>query len=114
MLHCYKNTTLHNHLTAYICDKATKERKAFKYRLMTDAEIDETQFMRGLDSSTTKMDIATNNSINVNTKSQLIIDGYYWAIETIKEKITKSNSGMFRKADEKIIYMALSSGGTIK
>lgn len=111
MLNAYKNNTLHAHKTAYVYNKITKERKPFKFRLMTDEEITETQFMRGLDSNITRMDIATNSGIDVNTKSQLIIDGYFWTIETIKQKMTKSNNGIFRNADEKITYMALSTGG---
>jgi len=106
MLNTFKSTTLNAFKTAYI-HTSTGEKIPFKYRLMTDKEVEEMQFMRGLESGRTTMSIATNDTIEVDTKSRLIIDGFYYSIITITGKLTDSQNGMFRKVGEKTLYMAV-------
>jgi len=107
MLNCFKNTTLNAFKTAYIYDVETKEKQPFKYRLMTDKEVEELQFMRGLESSKTTMTIATNNTITIDTKSSLIINGAFYSVITFVEKVNDSYNGMFRKVKERTLYIAV-------
>ena len=86
MLNAFKNTTLNAFKTAYLYDTETKEKKPFKYRLMTDKEIDELQYMRGLDSIRSSMTIATNSSLEFDTKSSLIIDGFFIALSRLAKR----------------------------
>ena len=110
MLNVYKNTTLYAFKTAFIFNQTTKEKRPFKYRLMTDKEVDELQFMRGLDSGRTTMTIATNDTVNIDTKSRLIIDGFFYSVITTTEKTTDNYNGMFRRVKERTLYMAVESG----
>jgi hypothetical protein len=107
MLNAFKNTTLNAFKTAYLYDVETKEKKPFKYRLMTDKEIDELQYMRGLDSMRSSMTIATNSSLEFDTKSRLIIDGFFYSVITITEMVTDNFNGMFRNTTEKTKFLAV-------
>ena len=107
MLNTFKNTTLNAFKTAYLYDAETKEKKPFKYRLMTDKEIDELQYMRGLDSMRSSMTIATNSSLELDTKSRLIIDGFFYSVITISEKVTDNFNGMFRNTTERTKFLAV-------
>lgn len=106
MLNTFKNTTLNAFKTGFI-QTVTKEKMTFKYRLMTDKEITELDYMRGLGSNKSAMTIATNDSVEIDTKSRLIIDGFFYSVITVTEKLTDNYNGMFRKTSERTLYIAV-------
>lgn len=110
MLNAFKNTTLNAFKTAFIYNPVTEAKQPFKYRLMTDKEIKELQFMKGLDTDTTTMTIATNDTVYIDTKSRLIINGFFYSVIAVTEKLSDNINGMFRNTTERTLYMVVETG----
>jgi len=111
MLNVFKPITLKAFKTAYVYNPITKEKKPFKFEYMTDKEVTEMQLLRGLDRDSTTVEIKTLDQINFDTKSQIILDGFFWTIETMPPpKLLPNKNGMYRNITEKLTYLQLKSG----
>lgn len=111
MLNVFKPITVKAFKTAYVYNPITKEQKPFKFEYMTDKEVTELQLLRGLDRNTTTIEIKTTDPIYLDTKSQIILDGFYWTIESMPPpKLLPNKNGMYRNITEKLTYLQLKSG----
>lgn len=110
MLNMFKSKSLQAHRHGYIFDQSTGEKIIFKFRYMTDTEIEELQFMQGIDSARSTVNIATYTNTKIDTKTRLIIDGYTYTIEKLQRKTAAAKNGLYRTTKGGITYITAQTG----